>query len=160
MKHDIQQARPSRLPQPNQLVRSLQPFELNDLFGQAFSAALQKMDLMPDESDEQDDSDEFKPDVRPIRALAQTPQPQVQLDHTDEMLHQNLMSQNTTQGQFDLLLPGNQRIGVTYDMGLTQSHVMLQPATRALAKQLKPHASDLSARISRKRGQDVQIIII
>ncbi len=85
---------------------------------------------------------------------------QTALSDVDHQLHHSLLSQPSSQGQFELLLPMGHSIGVTYDMGPGSTHVMLEARSRILAKQLKSRTEAISQSLSQRSSKEVHVVAI
>jgi hypothetical protein len=132
---------------------------------QAFGAALAS--VQTDEKRHPDPAPQPVPPEPAERAAPEAkPVPSSQLEppfeaaELENLLHHSLQQQPVMRGQFELLLPLGQSIGVTYDLGLGHADVMLEGRSRGLVKQLKTSAASIGRTLSERRGQSVRVVAI
>jgi hypothetical protein len=136
----------------------------NTALEQAFSAALAS--AQTEKSQPSPEQHPIPPEPVQRAPLEAKPVPASELElrfdtaEVENLLHHGLQQQPAMRGQFELLLPMGQSIGVTYDMGLGYADVMLEGRSRGLVKRLKASAASIGHTLTQRRGQPVHVVAI
>jgi hypothetical protein len=131
-----------------------------------FSEALRQAESVPPQLEPpalvQEKTSHHQQDLAPVEVPIVTDANAAQAapSDVDHLLHHSLLAQPTAQGQFELLLPQGQSIGVTYDVGLGATHLMLEGRSRTLARQLKSRADAIAQSMSQRSGKPVHVVAL